>query len=150
VFFFLFLKSCLYFKIIKHSRLQMKLFIFSLFHFAWFIIGNDQCTMFLNNSSSFFLRVNIECLEKSNGPLILDLGHLKVYDKPNENLFPNQMLAYKITIKNKVFERILCTIETRFTQSLVSLTLAYNKIEAIDRDSFMFTEFLSGSARLKR
>jgi len=118
----------------------MKIFIFSLFLFAWSItclrIGNDQCSLFLNNASSL-LRVDIECLEKSNEPLILDLGHLK------ENSFPNQMLAYKLTIKNKVFERVLCTNETLLTQSLVSLTLAYNKLEALDRDSFTFLNKLT-------
>jgi len=118
----------------------MKIFIFSLFLFAWFInclqIGNDQCTLFLNNASSL-LRVDIECLEKTNEPLILDLGHLK------ENSFPNQMLAYKLTIKNKVFERVLCTNETLLTQSLVSLTLAYNKLEALDRDSFTYLNKLT-------
>ena len=125
----------------------MKLFIFSLFHFTWFItclhFDNDQCSLFSNNSSSF-LQVEIECIEKSNETRILDLGQiLKVYDKEDQNLFPNQMLAYKLTIKNKVFERILCTIETLFTQSLVSLTLAYNKIEAIDRDSFTYLSKLT-------
>ena len=124
----------------------MKILIFSLFLFAWSItclhIGNDQCSLFMNNSSSL-LRVDIECLEKSNEPLILDLGHLKVYDKQDQNIFPNQMLAYKLTIKNKVFERVLCTNETLLTQSLVSLTFAYNKLEALDRDSFTYLNKLT-------
>jgi len=53
------------------------------------------------------------------------------------------MLAYKLTIKNKVFERVLCTNETLLTRSLVSLTLAYNNLEALDRDSFTYLNKLT-------
>ena len=125
----------------------MQRFLFSLFLFTWLItclhFDNDRCSLFFNNSSSL-LQVEIECTEKSNETRILDLGQiLKIYDKEDQNLLPNQMLAYKLTIKNKVFERVLCTNETLFTQSLVSLTLAYNKIEAIDRDSFTYLNKLT-------
>ena len=95
-------------------------------------IGNDDTCSHIEVSNNLSTNFNgeVECLEQSSKQLVLDFDQLATYVE-EENVF-------KLTIKYKVFIKLVSKLETNLSKSLVNLTLTYNKIELLEHDSFTF------------